>query len=39
MNFISGALLTLWVAGWTLASLRAMLLARAAAIAGPMSNK
>ena len=30
MNFISGVLLTLWVAGWAVASLRAMRLARAA---------
>jgi len=39
MNFISGMLLTLWVAGWAVASLRAMRLARAAAIAAPSSNK
>ena len=39
MNLISGVLLTLWVAGWTVASLRAMRLARATAIAGPISSK
>ena len=30
MNLISGVLLTLWVAGWAVASLRAVLKARAA---------
>ena len=30
MNFISGVLLTLWVAGWAVASLRAIRQARAA---------
>jgi hypothetical protein len=39
MNLISGILLTLWLAGWTVASLRAMRLDRAAAIAGPRANK
>jgi hypothetical protein len=39
MNLISGVLLTLWLAGWTAASLRAMRLARAKAIAGPISRK
>jgi len=39
MNFISGMLLTLWLAGWTIASLRAMRLARAQAIASPISRK
>jgi hypothetical protein len=39
MNLISGILLILWVTGWAVASLRAMRLARAAAIAGPISRK
>jgi hypothetical protein len=39
MNLISGILLTLWLAGWAIASLRAMRLARATAIAGPISRK
>jgi hypothetical protein len=39
MNFISGMLLTLWVAGWAIASMRAVRQARAAAIAGPISSK
>ena len=39
MNFISGMLLTLWVAGWAVAALRASLKARAATIDGPISSK
>jgi len=39
MNLIIGVLLTLWVAGWAVASLRAIRQARAAAIAGPISSK
>ncbi len=39
MNLIAGMLLTLWLAGWTIASLRAMRQARAVAIAGPISSK
>ena len=39
MNLISGVLLTLWVAGWAVASLRAVRLARAKATDGPISSK
>jgi len=35
MNFISGVLLTLWVAGWAVASLRVVLKARTANPARP----
>ena len=38
MNLISGMLLTLWVAGWAVASLRAVRQARASAIDGPISK-
>jgi len=38
MNFISGVLLTLWVAGWAVASLRVVLKARAEANDGPISS-
>ena len=38
MNLISGMLLTLWVAGWAVASLRVMRQARASAIDGPISK-
>ena len=39
MNIISGVLLTLWVAGWAVAALRAIRQARAEATAGPISSK
>jgi hypothetical protein len=39
MNLISGVLLTLWVTGWAVASMREIRLARAAANAGPNSSK
>jgi hypothetical protein len=39
MNLISGVLLTLWLVGWAVASLRAMRLARAEAITGPISRQ
>jgi hypothetical protein len=38
MNLICGVLLTLWVAGWTVASLRAVRQARASATDGPISS-
>ena len=38
MNLISGVLLTLWVAGWAVASLRAIRQARAEATDGPISS-
>jgi len=38
MNLISGVLLTLWVAGWAIASLRAIRQARASATDGPISS-
>jgi hypothetical protein len=39
MNLISGVLLTLWVASWAIASLRAIRQARAEATDGPISSK
>jgi hypothetical protein len=39
MNLISGVLLTLWVAGWAVASLRDVRKARASAIDGPIASK
>jgi len=38
MNRICGVLLTLWVAGWAVASLRAVRTARAEATDGPISS-
>jgi len=39
MNLISGVLLTLWVAGWAIASLREVRQARAEATDGSISSK
>jgi hypothetical protein len=39
MNLISGLLLTLWVAGWAVASLREVRKARASATDGPITSK
>jgi len=38
MNLICGVLLTLWLAGWTIASLRAIRQARVSATEGPISG-